>query len=306
MFENRKHKLALVVLALVGLGVALSPSALATALSAARDTPELRPVGLVWLTQGSNVIYAGAMVAVNSDGEAAPAADASGYNVIGRAEAYSDNTGSAYLTNHTINVRAGVFRWENGDSITDADIGSLAYVTDDATVQKGASTYNIIAGVIWKVDSSGVWVDTHDIGAQGASTPSSLAVSGNGTVGGNFAVTSNTTVGGNATVAGTLAVTGAVTLAGGITGNVVASGAITGATANVTGNTVVGGNLNVTGTHTNTGAMRVLGALTVDGAVVFTNTVTLSAPAGVGTYTNAATGFTNVFDAGGRLLSHDP
>jgi hypothetical protein len=295
MFE--KLKTAIWVLSFCILHSAFCISASAAALSANRDTPELKPANLIWLTQGSNVIYAGSIVAVNSSGVAVPAADATGYDVVGRAEVYQDNTGSGYSSTKTINVRRGVFQWENGDSITDADIGSLVYVTDDQTVQKGASSYDIIAGVVVKYESTGVWVDTHDIGAQGAITPASMAVSGAATVGTTLGVTGNTTLKGTANIAGTLTATGAVTMIGSAT---------VGSTLGVTGNSTLSGNLNVTGTHTNTGASRLLGALTVDGAVVLTNAVTLSAPAGVGTYTNAATGFTNVFDVGGRLVSHNP
>ena len=293
-----------------------SSSVHATALTANRDTPELRPGNLVWLTQGSNVIYAGSIVAVNSAGAACPAADSSGYDVVGRAEVYQDNTGSGYSSTKTINVRRGVFKWANGDSITDADIGSLVYVTDDQTVQKGASSQNIIAGVVVKYESTGVWVDTHDIGAQGAITPASMAVSGAGTVGTTFGVTGNTTLKSAVNIGGTLIVTGAVTQAGNSTvgGNFsVTSNTVISGNANIAGTLIStgvvthAGNVNVGGTQTNTGAIHGLAGLTVDGVVVLTNVVTLSAaPTSVGTYTNAAIGFTNIFTIGGRLLSHNP
>lgn len=182
----------------------LVPNAMATALSDNRDTPMKRGVNYNFL-QGSNVIYAGALVCVNSSDVAVPASDATGLKVVGVCTKKNDNSGSTYAATDTINVRRGVFRFVNGDSITDGDAGSLAFVTDDQTVQKGASTYNIVAGVIVDVDSSGVWVDISDPGGIGATTPSSIACSGNATISGTLGVT------GAATLSSTLNIAGAVT-----------------------------------------------------------------------------------------------
>lgn len=231
MFANQKFMSVLIIAAILG----LAGFAQAAALSDNRDTPELRPADKVWLTQGSNIIYAGSIVAVDSSGLAVPGADTAGYDVVGRAEVYSHNSGSTYDSTKTIVVKSGVFRWENGDTITDADIGSIVYVSDDQTVQKGASSHNIIAGIVKKVDSDGVWVDTKDIGAQGAITPATMAVAGNSTVGGTLGVTGNTTLGGtlgvtgNSTVGGTLGVTGILTALNNaiIGGTLTATGVVT-------------------------------------------------------------------------------
>ena len=239
MFKKLLH---VPVLSFCILHFAFCISAGAAPCAANRDTPELVPGNRTWLTQGSNVIYAGSIVCVDSNGLACAAADAAGYSVVGRAESYQDNTGANYLATRTLIVRRGVFRWGNGDTITDAQIGGLVYVTDDQTVQQGASSHNIIAGVVCKVETTGVWVDTHDIGAQGAITPASMAVSGTGTIGGNLGVT------GNGTIGGTL----------GVTGNLTENGTITVRTNKFTvdasGNTVVAGTLNVTGAITGPGS----------------------------------------------------
>jgi hypothetical protein len=190
----------------------------ATALTAERDTPQRRGAGYSF-TQGSNVIYAGAMVAINSSGKAVAASDSASLKVVGRAKATQDNTGSSYSATRTIEVEAGVFRWENDGSFTDANIGDLAYVKDDQTVDTAANrSQDIIAGVIVDTDSSGVWVDTHDIGSQGAGSVTTLATSGAATLGSTLSVAGGSTLGGttvavtnNATVGGTLAVTGAIT-----------------------------------------------------------------------------------------------
>ncbi len=83
----------------------------------------------------------------------------------------------------------------------------------------------------------------------GAITGSSLAISGNGSIGGTFGVTGAVTLGattvstlaatGNATLGGTLGVTGATTLAG-----------LTATTGAFSGNTTIGGTLGVTGATT--------------------------------------------------------
>lgn len=175
----------------------------AAALTAARDTPERTGVDVVIGMASNKVIYAGAMVAIDATGYALPAADATGLKVVGRAAHTVDNSGTAGNGAKSIIVRRGVFRWANGDTFTRADVGTLAYVGDDATVKKAASlTHDICAGVIVDVDADGVWVDTYTLGSQGSATVVNITATG------NAAVT------GNATIGGTLAVTGATTLTG--------------------------------------------------------------------------------------------
>jgi len=236
------------------------PSVLATALTAARDTPA-RTGNFVSIGVYTNTrIFAGAMVAINTNGYAVAAADSSGLNVIGMATETVDNRvnaeGAGDSGTLSVTVARGVFRWVNGDTFTDADIGDLAFVEDDQTVQKAAAaSADIIAGVVLDVDSSGVWVDTYDIGAQGASAPSSLAVSGNATVG------------------GTLGVTGAMSADGGI-----ACDTDKFTVADTSGNTAIAGTLGVTGVATFT-------AESVHNGGLDTDYVTTDAAAGVDTKT---------------------
>jgi hypothetical protein len=94
------------------------------------------------------------------------------------------------------------------------------------------------------------------LGVTGASTLASVAVTGAATVGTTLGVTGNTTVG------GTLGVTGASTLASvGVTG-----AATVGTTLGVTGNTTVGGTLGVTGA-TSLAAVSTTGATTTTSGV---------------------------------------
>lgn len=171
------------------------------AMAAERDTPE-RDGRFVQLTAGA-AIAKGEMVAIlSSDDEAYPAADVANYAVLGRAE----NTAAE---GETCVVKRGTFRWANGGSYDDGDIGKLCYVEDKATVYKAASATNDIpAGRIVDVDAYGVWVDTYNQDVLLTATVNNLTATG----------TADVT--GAATVGGTLGVTGATTL-----GAVTATGA---------------------------------------------------------------------------------
>jgi hypothetical protein len=205
----------------------------ATALTDNVATPQ-RDGSLVSLTQASNHIYAGSIVAVDSAGKAVPASDATGLKVVGRAEVASDNvTAATYSATKALNVRRGVFRWANGGSFTDAHVGDLAYVADDQTVTTAASvTYDIVAGVIIDVDTDGVWVDTFAVGGQGAASVTTFTASGTGNI------TGNATLGGTLAVAGATIITGATTITGAVT---------------AVGNAAIGGNTIATGTLISTG-----------------------------------------------------
>lgn len=161
------------------------------ALSEDRNTPQRDGDVVSVAVASGKVVYAGAMIAVNSSGTAQPASDASGLSVIGRAENYVDASVTAGLL---LKVSRGVFLWENGSSITDADIGDLCYALDDQTVKTTGVTNYVIAGVIVDVDDNGVWVDTYSIGSQGAGSLSSLSVSGAGTIAGAFSAVGRKTL----------------------------------------------------------------------------------------------------------------
>ena len=134
----------------------------AAALSAERDTPE-RDGSFVALTQGSNTIYAGSIVAVNASGVAVPGAATVGLSGVGRAERTSVNTGSDYDSTKNILVKRGVFRWASAtNALTAASIGAQAFMVDDQTVGRAAESTNAALGRIVNVDSDGVWVDTTD------------------------------------------------------------------------------------------------------------------------------------------------
>ena len=208
---KQNTKFAVMTAAVLFLGAMFMQNAGATPATAPVNTPQ-RTGELVSLAQGSNSLFAGTLVCITTDGVLAPASDVASLKVVGRAERSSDNTGDAYSAAKTVTVRRGVFQWANGGGFTNSDIGSLAYVQDDNTVTTaGASTYKIVAGIIVDVDANGVWVDSYAVGGQGAASVTTLAASGNASVGGTLGVTGATTLTGNTIVSGTLTATGAVT-----------------------------------------------------------------------------------------------
>lgn len=114
----------------------------------AERIPEMREF------EAGATIYAGAMVALNADGKAVPAADTAGLKVIGRSE-------SMVESGEKVMVKNGCFRYANSAStakITRAEIGSVCYVANDQTVSKSAGTNSIAAGAVYDVDGRGVWV----------------------------------------------------------------------------------------------------------------------------------------------------
>ena len=167
--------------------------------------------------QGSNHIFAGAMVCKTGSTNVAPANDTSGYVFVGCAKEDSDNTLANYSATRKVTVRRGVFRYGNSGLFTINDVGSWAYVADDNNVWTAAlATNDVVAGVIVDVDTSGVWVDNHSVGGSGAASFTTLSASGaaalSGTlaVGGAAGLQGAVNIIGAAGLASTLSVTGAV------------------------------------------------------------------------------------------------
>jgi hypothetical protein len=106
----------------------------------------------------STEIYAGALVALSA-GYLVPASADSSLVVLGKAEFDADNSaGSAGDINASVIV--GAFRFDiHSSSITQANVGALAYAVDDQTVSSSSSaSTRPVAGVIVSVDSTGAWV----------------------------------------------------------------------------------------------------------------------------------------------------
>lgn len=108
------------------------------------------------------VIHAGALVAANATGYAAPGSAATTLTYLGRAEEAVDNTGGADGAVSVLVRRKKAFKWANSgsDAVTQAELGKTCYIEDDETVAKtdGVGTLSA-AGTVVAVDSDGVWVE---------------------------------------------------------------------------------------------------------------------------------------------------
>jgi hypothetical protein len=130
------------------------------ALSAARDTQrKLSAYDMVHNkpVEDAKICYAGGLAAVKA-GEYTPGAVATGMVGAGRFRTTVDNTDDGEV----VDVEQGLFRWANSatvDAITAAHVGAICYIVDDQTVAlTSAGATRSPAGVIYEVDSVGVWV----------------------------------------------------------------------------------------------------------------------------------------------------
>jgi hypothetical protein len=146
------------------------------ALAAFRDTPsltEVRPLRSYPVKAGAK-IFAGSLVALNA-GFAAPMAVATGRIAVGKAIGPAPGTGGSLAGStvdntsgndgdQTVLVEEGVHRWGNsasGDLIAQANVGAQCFGVDDQTVAlTNGSSSRSVAGLIIKVDTAGVWVQT--------------------------------------------------------------------------------------------------------------------------------------------------
>jgi len=101
----------------------------------------------------SSTIYKGALVCVNSSGYAVPASDTSNYVFVGVAVEKADNSSGSNGDEKVRVYKTGVYEYTKS-SATDADRGTLMYVSDDQTVAT-STTNSIKAGYcVDVVDSS--------------------------------------------------------------------------------------------------------------------------------------------------------
>ncbi len=152
-----------------------------SAATAPFNAPELTRGYLNVPLAATTKIYLGTLVALNAAGNAVPASDTAALRVIGRAEETIDNSAGA-AADRSITVKPGIFQYQNDgtNAITKAHVGKPAYVVDDNTVAN-TSTNKIVAGIVVRVDSEGVFLNV------GAGLPGAIAVvlaSTNGTAAG--------------------------------------------------------------------------------------------------------------------------
>lgn len=132
------------------------------ALSADKSVPQMGPTGRLWELPvlADEAIYVGALVCVNQDDNFAIAAAVdTGLVAVGRAEHAVDATGLAN-GDVSVQVRDGIFKFENDGTDPVTDLFSACYIVDDETVSSSSDTgARSIAGVVAALDSDGgVWV----------------------------------------------------------------------------------------------------------------------------------------------------
>ncbi len=130
-------------------------------LTQGRNTPEMADgKTLVLPVKGGAKIYEGALVAVDANGFAVPAAKATGLTAAGRAEEFADNSQGADGAIR-IRVRRGVFKWDNAQAgpVTAKDVLKSCYMNDDESVTITA-TGSSVAGKILGIDGDQVIVET--------------------------------------------------------------------------------------------------------------------------------------------------
>lgn len=117
-------------------------------------------LGLSLPMKAATKIFNGAMVGIDSSGNAMPAGLLAGgtVRVLGVADAEVDNSSGAAAAK-SVPVRRGAFVFKNssaGDQITKAEVGSAVYCVDDQTVAKtnGTST-RAFAGICVGLDDNG-------------------------------------------------------------------------------------------------------------------------------------------------------
>lgn len=134
------------------------------ALTQGRNTVEIANAArvVVIAVAASKVIYGGAMVALDSDGNAIPAIQDEDLIIVGRAEETVDNaTGAAGAV--SVKVKRGVFLWDNdstaANKVTVAHLFQNCYVLDDCTVTSLA-TGSSVAGKVVGIYDDGIAVET--------------------------------------------------------------------------------------------------------------------------------------------------
>jgi hypothetical protein len=101
----------------------------------------------------------GTIAALDADDDLVLATDAASRRVVGLFVSEVDNTDGAD-GDLVCDVEAGCFLLANsGDNaVTDAHIGKVCFVEDNETVASAAGTNAVVAGIVAKVTSDGVWV----------------------------------------------------------------------------------------------------------------------------------------------------
>ena len=133
-----------------------------TAATQDRDTQEVQGRTRAFPVEAATKIYGGTIACVNASGRLTKGIVATTLKAVGVALTTYDNAGGGAGA-ITGEVKAGVYgpfaNSASADLIAASDVGSDCYIVDDSTVAKtnGTNTRSV-AGKVWNVEPSGVWV----------------------------------------------------------------------------------------------------------------------------------------------------
>ncbi len=130
-----------------------------TALTFDRTPPSIKGQLFTLPVAASKKIFRGALIVLDTSGNAEPGTTATGKRAFGVADEYVDNS-SGSAGDVTVDVRRGIFGFYNsagGDEITAAEIGHTVYIVDDQTVAKtSAGNTRSPAGAVRMIDQDGL------------------------------------------------------------------------------------------------------------------------------------------------------
>jgi hypothetical protein len=162
------------------------------ALTNSRNTPELADGARsgVYPVEANTTVYLGAMVALNANGNATPAASVTGLKILGRAEMVSNGVPGQDAVNNpgaagaiSIVARRGVFMYAVNDAtIGAAQVGQIAFAVDDNSVSAndgGGAVVVVAQSTAFPVSTSAQVVN---VGHENISKVRVHSTSGGGTV----------------------------------------------------------------------------------------------------------------------------
>lgn len=135
--------------------------------TSSRDTPKKQTDAIyAFPVKGGAVLPQGTYAVLDSTGFANVPSASTALIGLGRVKRTVNNTGGsdgADLNGNPlyVEVEPGTFRWDNGDSIAQAQVGARAYIGDNHTVYQAAASKSL-AGAIVEVTADGVWVRTDE------------------------------------------------------------------------------------------------------------------------------------------------
>ena len=128
-----------------------------TALAADRLTDTKLPGFFSYPVAASTTIYAGALVCLNTDGYAVPAAATANFKVVGIARAQANNA-SGSAGDLRVLVDAPVIAKLGATSLAQAQVGETMYVVDDQTVDETATTQVTVGTLVEYISATQGWV----------------------------------------------------------------------------------------------------------------------------------------------------